>query len=55
MRQIIQSVATKALQKLGYVTIESEQLQIVMSLVRGHDVLGVLLTALGKTVFFLTV
>lgn len=48
----VESVATKAVQDLGYEALKAEQLQIVAGVLRGRDVFGVLPTGFGKTLCF---
>ena len=41
--------ATEAIQRLGYSTMKSEQLQVVSGIVSGRDVFAVLPTGFGKS------
>ena len=41
-----------AVKKLGYSSLKTEQLEIVMAVLRGRDVFGILPTGYGKTLCF---
>ena len=42
-----------AVKKLGYSSLKTEQLEIVMAVLKGRDVFGILPTGYGKTMFCL--
>ena len=41
-----------AVKKLGYFSLKTEQLEIVMAVLKGRDVFGILPTGYGKTLCF---
>ena len=49
---VIKSAATRSAKELGYTAMKPKQLEVVMGVLKGHDVFGVLPTGFGKSLCF---